>query len=71
MTALNVQLLCSSLSEGQKCPPLLLFPHHQKLAGDTDGAVGADDNAEEQHQNEIMYGSSAKEEQSQDDEECG
>ena len=63
MTALRIQLLCSPLSERQECPPLSLFPHHQKLAGDADRAVGADDNAEEQHQDEIVYGGSAKKEQ--------
>ena len=68
MTVLGLRLLCSSLSKGQECPPLPLFPHHEKLAGDADRTVGADDNAEKQHQDEIVYGGSAKKEQSQDDE---
>jgi len=63
LTVLSIQLLGWSLSERQECPPLLLFPHHEKLAGDADRAVGADDNAEEQHQDEIVYGGSAKKEQ--------
>ena len=71
MTALRTQLLCSSLSERQECPPLSSFPHHQKLAGDANRAVGANDDAEEQYQDEIVYGGSAEKEQSQDDEECG
>ena len=69
--AVSLQLLCRPLSEGQKPTPLAFFPDYQKLTGDAERAVGADDNAEEQHQDKIVYGSSAKEKQSQEDKYSG
>lgn len=60
--AVSLQLLCRPLSEGQKLTPLPFFPNYQELTGDAERAVGANDNAKEQHQDKIVDRSSAKKE---------